>query len=172
MTHAGLRQAFVALRGVFFSSAFVLLWLWLALVVRRFDPALGVALPGWLWPLGLVLSFLGGLLAASCITVFITHGRGTPAPFDPPREFVAAGPYRYVRNPMYLGAIGVLLGSALMVGSVAIVLLAIGFWVFTESLVLLYEEPALEERFGPAYLEYKSRVYRWVPRIPQRPEGS
>ena len=52
---------------------------------------------------------------------FLMQGRGTPAPFDPPREFVASGPYRYVRNPMYLGAIGVLLGAALMVGSASIV---------------------------------------------------
>lgn len=168
MTQANLKQAFVALRGGVFSSAFILLWFWVALVVRRYDPALGVTLPNWLWPVGLVLAVLGGLLAASCITVFIVRGRGTPAPFDPPRQFVATGPYRYVRNPMYLGAIGVLLGSALMVGSAAIALLAIGFWGLMECFVLFYEEPALEERFGQTYVEYKSQVHRWIPRVPSQ----
>jgi len=165
VTQANLKQAFVALRGGIFSSAFVLLWLWVALIVRRFDPALNVTIPRWLWPLGLVLAVLGGLLAASCITVFITRGRGTPAPFDPPRTFVATGPYRYVRNPMYLGAIGVLLGAALMAGSASIALLTIGFWGLMECFVLFHEEPALEERFGETYLEYKSQVRRWVPRL-------
>ena len=57
-------------------------------------------IPAWAFPLGLVLALAGGLVALWCIVAFVARGRGTPAPFDPPREFVAAGPYRYVRNPI------------------------------------------------------------------------
>jgi len=163
------KQAFVALRGIVFSTAFVLLWLWLASLVRRYDSALG-SLPAWLWPLGVLLVAAGAVVAVSCIAVFIVRGEGTPAPFDPPRAFVASGPYRYVRNPMYLGAICVLLGGALIFRSPSIVLLAFGFWLLTHALVLFYEEPTLQEKFGESYSRYKSQVRRWIPRVsrPQR----
>ncbi|HWM94135.1 MAG TPA: isoprenylcysteine carboxylmethyltransferase family protein [Thermoanaerobaculia bacterium] len=157
------KRTFVAFRGIIVSVAFVLLWFWLASLVRRFDPGLG-SLPAWLWPLGVLLVAAGAALAVSCIAVFIIRGEGTPAPFDPPRAFVASGPYRYVRNPMYLGAICVLLGSALLVRSPSVALLAFGFWLLAHGFVLLYEEPTLQERFGESYSKYKARVRRWVPR--------
>jgi protein-S-isoprenylcysteine O-methyltransferase Ste14 len=155
----------VVLRGLLWSSAFILLWTWLAVAVQPFDQRIPFTLPEWLRPVGIALDFAGALVAASCIATFITRGRGTPAPFDPPRAFVASGPYRYVRNPMYLGAAFVLLGVGLMVASPAIVALAAFFLVAAHLFVVLYEEPALTRRFGESYLSYKASVNRWLPRL-------
>jgi protein-S-isoprenylcysteine O-methyltransferase Ste14 len=80
--------------------------------------------------------------------------------------FVAMGPYRYVRNPMYVGAILALLGGGLIVRSVSVLLLAVVFWTLAHLLVLLNEEPSLERRFGESYLRYKQRVHRWLPSVP------
>src|SRR6516165_7308938 len=108
-----LSKSSTILRGVVYSAAFVWLWTWLAISVRSLDAQLPVSLPTWIRPLGFVLASVGALLAGICIATFVTKGRGTPAPFDPPREFVASGPYRYVRNPMYVGGTAVILGAGL-----------------------------------------------------------
>lgn len=159
---------FVAVRAVLVSLAFVLLWAWLAVSVQPLDAGLPFTIPVWVRPLGWALALAGALLALWCIGTFAARGRGTPAPFDPPREFVAAGPYRYVRNPMYIGGFGVILGAGLALGSPAIIGLAVLFLLLAHLLVLLYEEPALGSRFGDPYLHYKSSVHRWLPRSPQR----
>lgn len=163
-----LPHAFVALRGVLYAFAFVLLWGWLAVSVRPLDERIPFAVPLLLRPAGAALAFLGGLLAAWCIATFIAKGRGTPAPFDPPRQFVATGPYRYVRNPMYIGGLGVLLGVGLFLGSPSIILLAGVFLVLAHLFVILYEEPTLNRRFGESCRQYKATVNRWLP----RPDGS
>ena len=162
-------RIFTVLRGMLYSAAFIALWAWFASYVRRFDPQIPLSLPSWLVPVGLLLACAGGLVAAACIATFVTIGHGTPAPFDPPREFVARGPYRYVRNPMYLGAAAVLLGAGLFVASPSIVLLALGFLLLMHLIVVLHEEPALAARFGDNYLHYKATVHRWWPRRPARP---
>jgi protein-S-isoprenylcysteine O-methyltransferase Ste14 len=164
MTYSG-KDAFVALRGVIVATAFVLLWTWLATLARGFDPEWGASLPPWLRPIGYLLIALGAGLAATCVTVFISRGKGTPAPFDPPRRFVATGPYRWVRNPMYWGAVGVLLGAGFVVASPSIALLALLFWTLAHLFVVTYEEPALERRFGAEYAAYKATVNRWLPRL-------
>jgi protein-S-isoprenylcysteine O-methyltransferase Ste14 len=151
------------LRAALYSAAFVLLWAWLAVSVRPFDAQLPFTIPTWAFPLGLALALAGSLIALWCIVTFVARGRGTPAPFDPPREFVAAGPYRYVRNPMYVGAFGILFGSGLVVQSPSVIGLAAGFLLFTHLLVVLYEEPSLTRRFGEPYRHYKSTVRRWLP---------
>src|SRR5436305_14812105 len=122
-------RAFTALRSALYSCGFIFLWAWLAVTGRRYDARIPISIPEWLQPLGMVLAGLGGLLALSCIAVFTIRGRGTPAPFDAPRVFVASGPYRFVRNPMYLGAAGVIAGSGFYLRSPAILLLALGFLV-------------------------------------------
>jgi len=153
----------VVLRAALYASAFVLLWAWLAASVQPLDARLPFAIPAWARPLGWALALAGALLALWCIATFVARGRGTPAPFDPPREFVAAGPYRYVRNPMYIGCFGGLLGAGLALRSPAIAGLAFVFLLLTHLLVLLYEEPALTRRFGDPYRHYKSSVHRWLP---------
>ena len=160
---SALPRILLVLRAAFYAAAFVLLWGWLAVSVQPLDARLPLALPAWIRPLGWALALAGALLVFWCVVTFVTRGRGTPAPFDPPREFVAAGPYRYVRNPMYIGGFGVLLGAGLVLESPSITGLAFLFLLLSHLFVLLYEEPALNRRFGDSYRHYKSTVHRWVP---------
>jgi len=155
----------VVLRAAVYSLAFVLLWAWLAASAQPLDSRLPFGIPVWARPLGWPLVLAGALLALWCIVTFVARGRGTPAPFDPPREFVAAGPYRYVRNPMYIGGFGVLLGAGLALRSPSIVGVAVLFLLLMHLLVLLYEEPALTRQFGDPYRHYKASVHRWLPRL-------
>jgi protein-S-isoprenylcysteine O-methyltransferase Ste14 len=155
-------RAFTVLRGLVYSAFFVWLWAWVAVTVRRYDPRIPVTLPPWLRPVGYGVAFAGALIAAACIGTFVTRGRGTPAPFDPPRTFVATGPYRWVRNPMYIGAAAVILGFGLVLSSPSIVLLSFAFLVVMHLFVVILEEPALESRFGDAYGQYRSSVSRWL----------
>ena len=161
------RRMLVILRAALYTAGFVFLWGWLAVAVQPLDDRLPFTIAAWARPFGWPLIFLGGLLVLWCIATFVARGRGTPAPFDPPREFVAAGPYRYARNPMYIGFFGVLLGAGLNVGSPSICGLAFLFLLLMHLLVLLYEEPALTRQFGDPYRRYKASVYRWLPRRPQ-----
>ena len=112
---------------------------------------------------GLVLVVLGGVLALWCVLTFALVGKGTPAPFDPPRKLVAAGPYGRVRNPMYVGAGIALSGAALFYQSAALVAFAAGFFLAAHLFVVFYEEPTLERAFGAQYADYRNAVPRWVP---------
>jgi protein-S-isoprenylcysteine O-methyltransferase Ste14 len=119
---------------------------------------------GVLPALGVLLVVAGAALALACILTFALVGRGTPAPFDPPRPLVVRGPYRYARNPMYLGAGLALSGAALFFRSWPLALYAAGFLLVTHLFVLLYEEPALRRAFGEDYERYCREVSRWIPR--------
>lgn len=128
--------------------------------------------PGALrWP-GLALQLAGSTVLLWCVRDFAVRGRGTLAPVDPPRELVAEGLYRWVRNPMYVGVLTTLAGHALFFGSRA--LLLYGALVFTafHLFVTLYEEPQLTQRFGESYLRYRASVPRWIPRRPSRASPS
>jgi len=116
---------------------------------------------------GLVLMVLGAAIALACFAAFAFVGRGTPAPFDPPRELVPVGPYRFVRNPMYVGALILLTGFALYERSVSALLFVLFAWLAAHLFVILGEEPVLERKFGESYLRYKAAVRRWLPRIPR-----
>jgi protein-S-isoprenylcysteine O-methyltransferase Ste14 len=164
------KTLFVALRAVFWGACFVLFWGWLAGGARRYDGSLGIrAAPAWK-PAGVLLLVAGGILVLACVGTFVLTGRGTAAPFDPPAVFVVSGPYRFVRNPMYIGAALALAGYGLVEGSAAIALLSLVLLLAAHAVVVLLEEPGLERRFGPSYLDYKRRVRRWVPRF--RPPSS
>ena len=129
--------------------------------------AAGITRPsdiGELHWVGLALVVVGGSLAIWCILTFALVGQGTPAPFDPPRKLVAAGPYRWIRNPMYVGAGTALVGAALYYQSAALVAFAAGFLVMTHVFVVLYEEPTLERTFGARYADYRNAVPRWFPK--------
>lgn len=118
--------------------------------------------------LGLTIATAGGLLAVWCILTFVAIGRGTPAPFDPPRRLVTRGPYRFVRNPMYIGAGLALAGAALYSASFPLLAYAAVFVLVTHLLVVGYEETALRQSFGEEYEAYCSRVRRWWPRVWRR----
>lgn len=112
---------------------------------------------------GLIVCGLGAVLALSCVAAFALIGKGTPAPFDPPRKLVIRGPYRWVRNPMYIGAAVALAGAALFYRSAALWAFVAGFLIVTHLFVVLYEEPHLRRVFGQEYDSYCHAVHRWAP---------
>src|SRR5260370_2010083 len=159
-----MKTLFIALRAAIFGTGFILLWGWVALGLHhRYDATLGFALTGWTRALGIALMAAGGTLAFACVATFVTRGEGTPAPFDPPRKFVAAGPYRFMRNPMYLAGLIVLSGFVFYEQSPAILLFTLPWLLFAHLFVILYEEPHLRATFGAPYDAYCHSVRRWLP---------
>ncbi len=116
--------------------------------------------------LGMIMAGVGAVIAVSCILTFALVGKGTPAPFDPPRRLVVRGPYRFVRNPMYVGAALALAGAALFYQSLPLLGYTVLFLVITHAFVMLYEEPTLRRTFGDDYEAYRANVGRWWPRLP------
>jgi protein-S-isoprenylcysteine O-methyltransferase Ste14 len=114
---------------------------------------------------GAVALAAGIALFASSLYMFWTRGRGTLAPWDPPRHFVVSGPYRYVRNPMISGVILILVAEALVARSWPLAEWAAAFVVINLIYTPLIEEPMLDARFGSSYAEYKRNVRRFIPRL-------
>ncbi|HEU4563136.1 MAG TPA: isoprenylcysteine carboxylmethyltransferase family protein [Gemmatimonadaceae bacterium] len=126
-----------------------------------------VPLGGARWA-GLLPLAAGAPLMLRCMADFVARGRGTPAPIDPPRRLVAEGPYRWVRNPMYVAGILIILGEAVLWQAPALLAYAAAFWLATHLCVMGYEEPALARRFGADYARYRREVPRWLPRRPRQ----
>jgi protein-S-isoprenylcysteine O-methyltransferase Ste14 len=124
---------------------------------------------------GVALLGVGLLLFLASLRRFATEGRGTLAPWDPPRALVLRGPYRFVRNPMISGVIFILFGEALVLLSQAHGVWAASFLLLNLVYIPLVEEPQLEARFGDAYREYRKHVRRFLPRlrawVPDTPSG-
>jgi protein-S-isoprenylcysteine O-methyltransferase Ste14 len=155
----------IALRTSVYVVLFLGFWLWLAGLLQPLDARIGVSLPAWTQGLGLVTLLAGAALMFWCIAMFVVRGRGTPALFDSPRRLVIRGPYRLVRNPMYVGLLTLLAGLALRERSVAVLaLLAIAF-TFVNVVVRLHEEPRLRRLFDGEYEDYCRSVPRWIPRV-------
>ena len=114
--------------------------------------------------IGIAITAVGAALAVACVMTFAVVGRGTPAPFDPPRRLVIRGPYRVVRNPMYVGAGLALVGAALLYESIALLSYAGLFGLITHVFVVTYEEPTLRRTFGNDYEVYCGQVGRWWPK--------
>jgi len=115
--------------------------------------------------LALPLWALGGAILLWSFWNFLNEGRGTPAPIDPPKELVATGFYRYVRNPMYVGILAMILGHFLWFGYWNLLMYAIVVFVAFHTFVSYYEEPTLKRKFGTAYEDYQKKVPRWIPRL-------
>jgi protein-S-isoprenylcysteine O-methyltransferase Ste14 len=120
------------------------------------------------WPaaavLGLALIGFGLVLIVRTIALFAEVGRGTLAPWDPTKRLVVRGPYRYVRNPMISGVLFVLLGEAVLFGSLPL-LIWFGLVLAVNAVYLpLVEERGLARRFGQEYETYRANVPRWLPR--------
>jgi protein-S-isoprenylcysteine O-methyltransferase Ste14 len=114
--------------------------------------------------LGITLTGCGLALVGRTIRQFATEGRGTLAPWDPPKHLVLTGLYRHVRNPMISGVVLVLLGETLAFRSLRLLFWAASFWAINATYIPLLEEPLLERRFGEEYRQYRTHVPRWVPR--------
>jgi protein-S-isoprenylcysteine O-methyltransferase Ste14 len=119
------------------------------------------------WPVVTIIA-AGAALYFWCLWLFATVGRGTPGPWDAPRVFVATGPYRWVRNPIYIGAMLVIAGEALLFLSLPLVLYGAVAAIIVHLFVISYEEPTLRRKFGETYVEYLRTVPRWFPRPPRR----
>src|SRR6266540_1721668 len=137
--------------------------LYIPLVLLRNGPRLEtglfsfLAIPFWL---------IGSLVILWCFWSFTFTGRGTPVPTDPPKELVVTGPYRYVRNPIYVGVLIIFLGHFLWFGYWRLLTYALIAFIAVHFFILWYEEPTLKRKFGAAYEEYLQRVPRWIPRRP------
>ena len=114
--------------------------------------------------LGLALIVIGAAGLLWCIWDFFSAGRGTISPVDPPKHLVARGLYRYVRNPMYVAVVTILIGEAIFFRSMPILIEAAVFLVLANLFVALYEEPTLRRQFGESYERYTQTVGRWIPR--------
>ena len=108
---------------------------------------------------------IGLVLFYKTVSLFATIGQGTLAPWDPTRKLVIRGIYRHVRNPMISGVLAILLGEAILFGSLALFVWFVVFFIMNAIYLPLSEEPGLERRFGNDYLEYQKNVPRWIPRL-------
>lgn len=122
-----------------------------------------ISQPGSIRYLGLVPILIGVAIYCWCAWDFTFAGKGTPAPIDPPKELVARGLYRYVRNPMYVGIVSILIGEALLFMSLRLFQYAVVAFSFYFLIVLIYEEPVLRAKFGESYRQYCRTVPRWLP---------
>jgi len=115
---------------------------------------------------------IGALLIAAGLPIlldsfarFAIQGLGTPAPIYPPQKLIVTGLYRYVRNPMYVAVLSLIIGQGLLFGAAGILEYGLIVWVGFTLFVLGYEEPTLRARYGPEYETYCKNVPRWIPRL-------
>lgn len=121
---------------------------------------------GWL-PLrllGCLLALAGAVGLLDSFRRFAVEGLGTPAPVAPTRHLVITGLYRYVRNPMYVAVVSLILGQGLLLGNVRLLVYGSLIWLLFHLFVLGYEEPTLRATFGAEYRAYCGAVPRWIPR--------
>ena len=154
--------AFIMLRAALMASLFISLWTWFIprwLAGGDLHPRWGI--------LPIVLMVIGGAIMLRCVLDFAWTGRGTPAPWDPPRKLVVAGLYRYVRNPMYVGMGLFLVGEAILLPEITreMLIVVVCAWLAVYAFIFFYEEPTLRRLFGEDYVEYCRNVRRWIPRL-------
>lgn len=162
-----MKQVWLFGRSLLYAALFLglaIFWLPLRIFERR--PRWPEA---WHWHqyAGGLAVVLGAAVMAVCLWLFVTRGRGTPAPFDPPEKFVRRGPYQWVRNPMYLALLAVVGGEALFLWSGHILVYFVCLACALHLFVVVYEEEALRRQFGAMYEDYRREVPRWLPRKPR-----
>ena len=152
---------------------------WFVLVPCVFGVVVPWSLTGWqarqptpYWApvrvVGVVLVVIGAVVLVQAFARFVTEGAGTPVPVAPTERLVVGGLYRYVRNPIYLAGLAVIVGQGLLLGQAALFVYAAGVAFGFVVLVHGYEEPALKRRYGEEYEAYCQAVPAWWPRIPSR----
>jgi protein-S-isoprenylcysteine O-methyltransferase Ste14 len=127
-------------------------------------------------PAYLPVRIAGGLLIAAGLALivenfarFALEGRGTPAPPMPTEKLVLRGAYRYVRNPMYVAVLAIILGQMLLFASWPLLIYAVVIALAFHLFVVFYEEPTLARTYGAEYERYRASVPRWIPRLPLQP---
>jgi protein-S-isoprenylcysteine O-methyltransferase Ste14 len=129
---------------------------------RLEPPLLGVEPFRWV---GIALLVLGAVLLIETFARFALQGLGTPAPIAPTKSLVVTGSYRFVRNPMYVAVVSLILGQALLLGSLGTLVWGAIVWLTVHLFVLSYEEPTLSRTYGDQYDRYRANVRRWIPRL-------
>ena len=120
---------------------------------------------GWVRWFGVALIAVGVPLLLDSFGRFALQGRGTPAPILPTEHLVVSGLYRYLRNPMYVGVVTVVLGQGLVMGSLPVLGYGAFLGLIFHLFILAYEEPKLRGSFGAEYDRYRRNVSRWIPRL-------
>ena len=161
LTHMRLTIWFIILPGasLFFIPGAIL---WFSVGEPASWALAGPAEP-WFW-IAILFAAPGILLAGWTTRLFVDRGEGTPAPWDPPRKLVVAGPYRHVRNPMISGVLLVLIAETLFFGSWPLFGWVVAFFLLNTVYFSRVEEPGLDRRFGEDYRHYRANVPRWIPR--------
>ncbi len=129
----------------------------------RFDQDFGGS--GLVRAVGVLLIAAGIAGLIESFARFAWRGRGTPAPLAPTTKLIVSGFYRYVRNPMYVSVIAIIVGEALLFGQARLLVYAAVGWLFFHLVVVAYEEPALRRQFPADYEAYSRSVRRWLPRL-------
>src|SRR5215813_1046751 len=115
--------------------------------------------------LGGMLIIVGAPGLLDSFARFALQGLGTPAPIAPPQKLVVTGLYRYVRNPIYIAVVAVILGQALLFGDGRLLWYGALLWLFFHVVVVAFEEPALKQTFDMEYESFRTHVPRWIPRL-------
>ncbi len=106
---------------------------------------------------------IGAGIYFRCLWDFVIAGHGLPAPVDHPKKLVIRGLYQYVRNPMYVGVLLVLIGEVLLLRSIVLIWYTLAWLAIIHVNILVYEERYLQFRFGESYTAYRKKVRRWIP---------
>lgn len=114
---------------------------------------------------GAILILAGLPVLLDSFARFAIQGLGTPAPVAPPQHLVVTGLYRYVRNPMYVAVLSLILGQGLLFDNVRVLGYGLLVWLVFFAFVVLYEEPTLRRKFGKDYEQFCAHVPRWIPRL-------
>jgi len=129
----------------------------------RLEPALfGIEPLRWL---GGLLLLLGAVLLLETFSRFALQGLGTPAPIAPTETLVVTGSYQFVRNPMYVAVVSLIMGQGLLFGNGGLLVYGLLVWLTVHTFVLVYEEPNLSRSYGAQYDRYRANVRRWIPRL-------
>jgi protein-S-isoprenylcysteine O-methyltransferase Ste14 len=162
---AGQRTLAVLGSAVFFLVApFALAGLvpWWMTGWRLQPPFMGLE---WMRGIGAIAILAGVPGLVDAFARFALQGLGTPAPIAPTRNLVVSGLYRYVRNPIYVAVVAIILGQGVLFGDGRLIVYGALLWLFFHLFVVAYEEPTLEQTFGAEYEAFRAAVPRWIPRM-------
>src|SRR5204862_4548769 len=114
---------------------------------------------------GILLIVAGVPALLASFARFALQGLGTPAPIAPTQNLVVTGLYRYVRNPIYIAVVAVILGQAILFGNWRLLIYGGLMWLAFHAFVLADEEPVLAQSFGAQDEDFRANVPRWIPRL-------
>ena len=124
-----MRVTFPIIRTLAYAVLVFFMWRFVGMQALRFDAKLSFTFPGWTTAIGIPLLIAGVVLTTISLAEFALIGKGTFVHFDPPKEFIASGVYKFSRNPMYLGVLLIFIASGLIYyQSVSLLILSLLFF--------------------------------------------